>query len=166
MLNTSAVTDAIVAVLKTITDLAAAMTLLDATGAPVVRITAFHYLLGQEHRLAEAVYGMPAPSMLVAWEGTKGGNFDGQTIWKHRWGIYYRMGNAAGLGTPVGYEDLWALTCNGATAVAGAAGPNIRNIQIAAGLDIMDTPSIDHALDEDLVDRFKAVFVIPEIGDN
>ena len=98
------------AVLKTITDLAAAMTLLDATGAPVVRITAFHYLLGQEHRLAEAVYGMPAPSMLVAWEGTKGGNFDGQTIWKHRWGIYYRMGNAAGLGTPVGYEDLWALT--------------------------------------------------------
>jgi hypothetical protein len=155
-----------VAVLKTITDLAAAMTLLDATGAPVVRITAFHYLLGQEHRLAEAVYGMPAPSMLVAWEGTKGGNFDGQTIWKHRWGIYYRMGNAAGLAVPVGYEDLWALTCNGSTAVTGAAGPNIRNIQIADGLDIMDTPSIDHALDEDLVDRFKAVFVIPEIGDN
>ena len=109
---------------------------------------------------------MPAPSMLVAWEGSKGGNFDGQTIWKHRWGIYYRMGNAAGLAVPVGYEDLWALTCNGSTAVTGAAGPNIRNIQIADGLDIMDTPSIDHALDEDLVDRFKAVFVIPEIGDN
>jgi len=167
MLNTSAVTDAIVTALKTITDLAAAMTALDATGSPVVRITAFHYLLGQEHRLAEAVYGMPAPSMLVAWEGSKGGNFDGQTIWKHRWGIYYRMGNAAGLAVPVGYEDLWALTCNGATAVAGAGtGPNIRNIQIADGLDIMDTPSVDHALDEDLVDRFKAVFIIPEIGDN
>lgn len=86
MLNTSAVTDAIVTALKTITELAAAMTALDATGAPVVRITAFHYLLGQEHRLAEAVYAMPAPSMLVAWEGSKGGNFDGQTIWKHRWG--------------------------------------------------------------------------------
>ena len=166
MLNTSAVTDAIVTALKTITDLAAAMTVLDATGAPAVRITAFHYLLGQEHRLAEAVYVMPAPSMLVAWEGSKGGNFDGQTIWKHRWGIYYRMGNAAGIAVPVGYEDLWARTCNGATAVAGAAGPNIRNIQIADGLDIMDTPSIDHALDEDLVDRFKAVFVIPEIGDD
>src|SRR5664279_1181752 len=160
MLNTSAVTDAIVAALKTITDLAAAMTALDATGSPVVRITAFHYLLGQEHRLAEAVYVMPAPSMLVAWEGSKGGNFDGQTIWKHRWGIYYRMGNAAGLAVPVGYEDLWALTCNGST--GAAAGPNIRNIQIADGLDIMDTPTIDHAVDEDLVDRFKAVFIIPE----
>ena len=169
MLNTSAVTDAIVAVLKTITDLAAAMTALDATGAPVVRITAFHYLLGQEHRLAEAVYGMPAPSMLVAWEGSKGGNFDGQTIWKHRWGIYYRMGNAAGLAVPVGYEDLWALTCNGATGTpdktGAVTGPNIRNIQIAAGVDIMDTPSIDHVLDEDLVDRFKAVFILPELGD-
>ena len=30
----------------------------------------------------------------------------------------------------------------------------------------MDTPSIDHALDEDLHDRFKGIFVIPEIGDN
>src|ERR1035441_6050235 len=166
MLNTSAVTDAIVTALKTITDLAAAMTALDATGSPVVRITAFHYLLGQEHRLAEAVYVMPAPSMLVAWEGSKGGNFDGQTIWKHRWGIYYRMGNAAGLGTPVGYEDLLALTCKGPTGApdrpGAVTGPNIRNIQIADGLDIMDTPTIDHALDEDLIDRFKAGFIILE----
>src|ERR1017187_5559193 len=135
MLNTSAVTDAIVTALKTIPDLAAAMTALDATGSPVVRITAFHYLLGQEHRLAEAIYGMPAPSMLVAWEGTKGGNFDGGTIWKHRFGIYYRMGNAAGLSAPVGYEDLWTLTCDGATGAPDGdghvTGPNIRNISIA-----------------------------------
>jgi hypothetical protein len=170
MLNPAGITDAIVTALKTITDLATAMTVLDANQDPVVRIVAFHYLLGQEQRLAEAIYGMPAPSMLVAWEGTKGGNFDGQTIWKHRFGIYYRMGNAAGAATPVGYEDLWALTCNGATGTpdktGAVTGPNIRNIQIAAGLDIMDTPSIDHALDEDLIDRFKAVLIIPEIGDN
>ena len=170
MLNPAPITDAIVAALQSIPELATAMTVLDAQQNPVCRIDAFHYLLGQEHRLAEAVYVMPAPSMLVAWEGTKGGNFDGQTIWKHRWGIYYRMGNAAGLAVPVGYEDLWALTCNGATGApdntGAVTGPNIRNIQIATGLDIMDTPSIDHALDEDLVDRFKAVFVIPEIGDN
>src|ERR1035441_3274333 len=128
MLNTSAVTDAIVTALKTITDLAAAMTTLDATGAPVVRITAFHYLLGQEHRLAEAVYVMPAPSMLVAWEGSKFGNFNGYQIWKHRFGVYYRMGNAAGLATPVGYEDLWTLTRNGPTHdAAGATRPQGSN---------------------------------------
>jgi hypothetical protein len=163
MLNPAPVTDAIVAALQSIPDLATAMTVLDAQQNPVCRIDAFHYLLGQEHRLAEAIYKMPAPSMLVAWEGTKGGNFDGQTIWKHRWGIYYRMGNAAGVAVPVGYEDLWALTCN---SPPGGHGPNIRNIQLFTGLDIMDTPSIDHALDEDLIDRFKGVFTIPEIGDN
>jgi hypothetical protein len=30
----------------------------------------------------------------------------------------------------------------------------------------MDTPSIDHALDEDLIDRFKGAFIFPELGDN
>ena len=166
MLNPGPIADAIVATLKTITDLAAAMTVLDADDNPVFRITAFHYLLGQEHRLAEAVYVMPAPSMLVAWEGSKFGNFNGYQIWKHRFGVYYRMGNAAGLATPVGYEDLWTLTCNGPTHdAAGVVGQNIRNVEIATHLDMAEI-SIDHALDEDLIDRFKGVFTIPEIGDN
>ena len=154
MLNAAPITDAIASVLLSIPELSAAM------GG---RISAFHFRLGQEHRLAEAIYKMPAPSMLVAWEGTKGGNFDGQTIWKHRWGIYYRMGNAAGVTDPLGYEDLWSITCN---RPPGGIGPNIRGLQLYPGLDIMDTPSIDHELDEDLIDRFKGVFVIPEIGDN
>src|ERR1017187_9477863 len=163
MLNPAPITDAIVEALKTITPLAAAMTVLDASQHSVIRISAFHYRLGQENRLAEAIYAMPAPSMLVAWEGTNGGPFNGYQIWKHRWGIYYRMGNAPGVASRVGYEDLWALTCN---SPPGGHGPNIRNIQLYPGLDIMDTPSIDHALDEDLIDRFKGVFTIPEIGDN
>jgi hypothetical protein len=163
MLNAAPITDRIAEVLRSIPALAAAMTVADAAGNPICRIAAFHYRLGQENRLAETIYQMPAPSMLVAWEGTAGGNFDGQTIWKHRWGIYYRMGNAAGVASPVGYEDLWAITCNDPP---GGTGPNIRNIQLHAGLDIMDTPSIDHALDEDLIDRFKGVFIFPELGDN
>jgi len=94
--------------------------------------------------------------MLVAWERHNGGNFDGSQIWKHRLGhIYYRMGNAAGVANPVGYEDLWALTCN---SPPGGHGPNIRNIELYSGLDIMDTPSIAHALDEDLIDRFKVLY--------
>ena len=154
MLNPAPITDAIASVLLSIPELNIAM------GG---RITAFHYRLGQEHRLAEAIYKMPAPSMLIAWEGTKGGNFDGQTVWKHRWGVYYRMGNAAGVADPVGYEDLWWITCN---RPPGGSGSNIRYLQLYPGLDIMDTPSIDHELDEDLIDRFKGVFIIPEIGDN
>lgn len=159
MLNPSLITDEIAAKLALIAPLAAYM-----TADAVVRITPYHFRLGQEHRLAEVVYKMPAPSMLVAYEGTQGGNFNGYTIWKHRFGIYYRMANQAGVGSPVGYEDLWQMTVN----VNPTGSPvNIRYINLMSGnLDIMDTPSVMHQLDEDQIDRFKATFVFPEIGDS
>ena len=154
MLNPAPVTDAIASTLLAITDLNAAMD---------GRIAAFHYRLGQEYRLAERIYKMAAPSMLVAWDGTLGGNFNGQIIWKHRFNVYFRMGNAAGMADPVGYEDLWWIVCNKPPTGSQV---NIRYMQLYPGLDIMDTPSVAHALDEDLQDRFAGAFVIPEIGDN
>jgi hypothetical protein len=111
MLNAAPITDAIVSALQAISDLAAAMTVVE-SNQPVCRIYAHHYRLGAEYRLAERIYKMPAPSMLVAWDGDLGGNFNGQTIWKHRFNVYFRMGNAAGLSEPVGYEDLWSIVCN------------------------------------------------------
>ncbi len=158
MLNPSTITDAIAATLKAIPALAAAMTV-----DSVVRIDAFHYRLGDEFRLTEAIYKMAAPSMLIAWEGTQGGNFDGATIWKHKFGVYYRMGNAAGVDDPLGYEDLFWLTCN---SIPTGNSVNIRYISFVSGVDIMDTPSVIHSVDEDGIDIFKAVFVVPEIGDN
>jgi hypothetical protein len=106
---------------------------------------------------------MPAPSILVAWEGTQGGNFNGYQIWKHRIAVYLRMANAAGNTDPVGYEDLWWTICN---RPPGGAGANIRYINILPELDIMDTPSIAHLLDEEQIDIFRGEFVLPEIGDN
>lgn len=162
MLNPLPATDAIAAALASIPELAAAMTV-QAPGGPLVRISAFHYQLGQEQPLVKTVYEMPAPSMLVAWEGTKGGNFNGYQVWKHRWGVYIRMGNAAGVASSAGYEYLWSLICNG---IPEGSAVNIRYMNLYPGLDIMDTPSVDHMLDQDQVDFFKGVFVIPEIGDN
>jgi hypothetical protein len=162
MLNAAPITDAIVSALQAISDLAAAMTVVE-SNQPVCRIYAHHYRLGAEYRLAERIYKMPAPSMLVAWDGDLGGNFNGQTIWKHRFNVYFRMGNAAGLSEPVGYEDLWSIVCNQPPAGSEV---NIRYMQLYPGLDIMDTPGVAHALDEDLQDRFVGTFVIPEIGDN
>ena len=150
MLNPAPIADAIANVLLSIPDLTTAM---DA------RISAFHYRLGQEHRLAERIYKMPAPSMLVAWDGTVGGNFDGQTIWKHRFNVYFRMGKVAGVENPVGYEDLWWIVCNKPPTGSQV---NVRYMQLYPGLDM----SVAHALDEDLQDRFVGTFVIPEIGDN
>jgi hypothetical protein len=157
------ITDAIAALLASIPELAAAMAVTDAGGNVNVRISAFHYRLGAEHRLAEAIYKMPAPSILVVWDGTQGGNFNGYQIWKHRFHIHIRMGNMAGNLEPVGYEELWDMICYG---IPDGASTNIRYINILPGLDIMDTPTTAHALDEDLVDRFVGIFVIPQIGDN
>ena len=170
MLNPGTITDWIVEVLQSIPELAAAMTVLDGAGNPVCRISGFHYRLGAEHRRAEAIYAMPAPSILVAWDGDNPGPFDGQTIYRHRFNVYFRMGNAAGLAEPVGYEDLWDIVCNGkpVTMIDGelVENPvNIRNMQFVPGLDIMDPPGIIHAVDEDQQDRFVSVFVFPEIGD-
>ena len=163
MLNPSQVTDAVVSTLASIPELAAAMTVMDANSDPTARITAFHFLLGADHRLAEAVYKMPAPSMLVVWDRDVGGNFNGYTICKHVIHVYFRMGNAAGLTDPVGYEDLWWIACN--KPLQGNT-QNIRYTNILPELDIMDTPSIAHMLDEDQIDIFRGEFVIPEIGDN
>jgi hypothetical protein len=154
--------EAIATTLKAIPDLAAAMTVLDASQNPVTRISAFHYLLGQENQLLRAVYEMPAPSMLVAWRGDLGGNFDGSTIWKHRFEVYCRMGNAAGLATPVGYEKLWDIFCHKPPT---GSPQNIRNMSLYPGLDIMDTPTGVPVPDEDGVDRFVITLVLPEIGD-
>ena len=162
MLNPALVTDAVVGVLAGIPELATALTV-TAGGNATVRISAFHYRLGAEHPLAETIYKMPAPSVLVAWEGTLGGNFNGYAIWKHRIGVYLRMGNMAGNKDPVGYEDLWWIMVNRPPT---GQSQNIRYLNILPDLDIMDTPSIAHLLDEDQIDIFRGEFVIPEVGDN
>jgi hypothetical protein len=162
VLNPAPATDAIAATLAAIPEVAAAMTV-QTPGGPVVRISAFHYLMGDDQPLVKAIYEMPSPSMLIAWEGTRGGNFDGSTIWKHRWGVYFRMGNAAGVSDPAGYEYLWWVLCN---KLPAGSTVNIRYMHLYDGLDIMDTPTIEHMVDEDQIDRFKATLVIPEIGDN
>jgi len=163
MLNPKLITDAVVAKLGAIPDLAAAMTVTDGGGNANVRISAFHYRLGAENRLAQAIYKMPAPSILVAWEGTQGGDFNGYQIWKHRIAVYLRMGNMAANIDPVGYEDLWWTICNRPPAGSTV---NLRYLNILPGLDIMDTPSVAHLLDEDQIDIFRGEFVLPEMGDN
>ncbi|MGD0497529.1 MAG: hypothetical protein ABSC23_03735 [Bryobacteraceae bacterium] len=163
MLNPKLITDAVTAVLQNIPELATAMTVTDAGGNATVRIAAFHYRLGSDSRLMEVVFKMPAPSILVTWEGTEGGNFDASTIFKHRIAVYFRMGNMAGSNDPVGYEDLWWTVCN---RPPNGKGVNIRYLNILPELDIMDTPSVAHLLDEDRMDIFRGEFVIPEVGDN
>lgn len=162
MLNPSLITAAVAGILAKIPLFSAAMTV--GTGQTAeVRIADYHYLLGEEHRLAEAIYKGAAPSTLVVWEGTLGGNFNGYVVWKHRVAVYLRMANMAGATSAVGYEDLWWMLCNG---IPEGYTQNIRYINILPQLDIMDTPSVTHMVDGDGIDIFRGELIFPEIGDS
>ena len=148
--------DAIVAAMQSIPDLVAAM------GGDPGAITAFHYQYGADHRLQEHVYQIAPPGILVAWKGTLGGSFDGQTLFKHRFDVYIRSANAALDPSTAGPERLWALICNGTMPDER----NIRQVQLLPEVDIMEPPSVAHQQDEEQMDFFVGTLVIPEIGDN
>jgi hypothetical protein len=160
MLKASLIVDTVVSTLQTIQPLVTAM-----NGDPT-RIQAFHFMPGLEKSLAEAINTMLQPSILVTWAGTMGGNWDGQTIFKHHVDVYFRTPNTANMVPALAYEDCYWLMVN--QPVNGSDVPylNIRNIQILPGqLDLMDTPSVQHMTDEQGQDYFCGKFIFPEIGD-
>ena len=157
MLDPGTITDAIVSALRTIPELVLQM------GGDPEKIYAHHYLYGSDVRLVEAVYRIVPPSILVVWDGTQGGNFDGQTIWKHRFQLHIRTANVAGISEPTSYEKVWFLLVNGS--VYGGS-LNIRQVNLLPELDLMEVPSIGHRQDEELMDYFVGTFIFPEIGDN
>jgi hypothetical protein len=156
MIDPATLTNAVVSALQGIPALVTAM------GNDPSKIYAHHYLYGSEHKFQEALYKIVPPSILVVWEGTLGGNFDGMTMWKHRIACYLRTSNVANVQTPASYEHLFYVMVNSSV----NKGQNIRYTNILNTVDIMDTPSANHMVDEDGMDYFKVDFVIPELGDN
>jgi len=156
MLNPAILTDAIVTTLQTIPYLVAAM------NGDGDNIYAYHYFAGSEHRLAEAIAKMTAPSIMVYWEGTQGGNFSGYEIFKHRFSVVIRAANQANAETPISYEGIWQLVANGHV---NGTSLNIRQINITPDVDPMETPSVAHMVDGEETDYFVGSFVLPEIGD-
>lgn len=160
MLRPSLIVNAVVDALRTIQPLVTSM------AGDAERIVAFHYMQGQESSLAEAINRMLQPSILVCWAGTMGGNFDGQTIWRHQIDIYFRTPNVANLLPALAYEDVWWQIVN--LPVNGSDVPylNLRNVQLLPGqLDIMNTPSVTHMTDEENQDFFVGHCTWNEIGD-
>lgn len=156
MLKPSTIVDAVVTSLKTIPDLVTVIT--DST-----RIYAFHFMYGKEASLAQAINRMLQPSVMVVWSGTMGGNFSGYQIWKHHIDIYFRTPNTANMDPAIAYEDVFWLMMNSAV---NSGSLNIRQIELLPGqLDLMETPSAHHMIDEEGQDMFVAKCVFGEIGD-
>lgn len=152
MLNPRILTNAIRDVLVTNADLLALV--------PTMNV--FHYNLGSERTLLEALSLMTSPSIMIYWDGTQGGNFSGSEIWKHRFNIVMRSDNQKNNSYPHSYEDIWWALCNGHV---NGTQRNIRQLSIVPDVDLVDTPSVSHMTDGEGNDYFVGSFVLPEIGD-
>ena len=161
MLDPDLVLDAVLAAFRSIDQLIAA---LDGDPANVVGHT---YLYGVEDSLSRSLYAMRSPSVLVVYLDLLGGNFDGATIWKHRFEVYIRPANAAPFAdipalvpSPM---HLWWLMMH--EPVLGTA-RNIRQTAVLPELMLPDTPTLVHHQDENLADLFVGSLVFPELGDD
>jgi hypothetical protein len=157
MLNPATLTDAIVTAFQSIPELVTAM------GGDPTAIYAHHFLNGVESTLTSSIYEMKSPSILVVYQGTLGGNFDGYTVFKHQVTVFVRSANVAQQSSPVGYETLVWMMLN--KPVLGGSS-NIRQANVIPEVDIMDNPSVSHMTDESGNDFFKVDTTWPEIGDN
>jgi hypothetical protein len=157
VLNPAPLVDAVVSALQSIEPLVAAM------NGNAENIFAHHYIYGSDQSLARAIYQMTAPSILVAWTGAVGGNFNATALMKDRISIYFRMGNQAGEVAPVNYEQLWSLSMN---SPINETQLNIRYLELLPGKWwIPDNPSVEHLVDEEGMDRFCAHLLFPQVGD-
>lgn len=164
MLNPDLVLDALVATLQSINPLVQA---LGGTVGGDTHVVVHHDYFGVDLKQSEVVYKLPSGGMLVAYDGTFGGNFDGRTVWKHRFAAFLRLPSQAGSSQPIGYGGLWqiAMTAGPVKAFDGTSSFCIRSIQIYAGLSLMETPSLQRRVDEEGMDFFVGLMVFPELGD-
>mgnify|MGYP000094317710 CR=1 FL=1 len=84
MIDPAELVDNLVALLRDLPDL-----VMEVDGDPD-RIYAYHDLYPKRVSLPLAIYEMPVPSILVAWQGTVPGSFGSSEAWKHNLSLYLR----------------------------------------------------------------------------
>jgi hypothetical protein len=156
MVNLAQVVDAIVAKLRDIPELVTEM------GGNPDRIYAYHDHYPKRTSLPQAIYQMPAPSVMVAWQGTAPGNFGENEAWKHQFSLFLRAGETPTAGEPTAYYRLFALIVNG---VPTSTGTRLLYSTIHKDCYPMDTPSISRETDAEGLDYFEVSVTLTEIGD-
>jgi hypothetical protein len=146
------------------------------------RIRSFHFGYGTEFRLAETIYKLQPPQILIAYEGTLFAQRDANTLWLHKFRAFLRVANQVAGGSPApgtSYEDLYARMISGKVTdppptgwTPPPVGPDIQHFVIYKnpdtgedGVQIIDPPNLVHMLDEDGMDYFYVQLNLPEVGD-
>jgi hypothetical protein len=137
--------------------------LLNEVGGDEDRIFAYHDRYGKNVSLDQARYQMPAPSVMVAWQGTSPGSMGGFEVWKHDLSVSLRAGKEEDGEDPAGYYRLFRLITKG---VPTSLGLPLINATVHPSFQPMDTPGIRRQTDAAGVDYFEISMSFTEIGDD
>lgn len=157
MINPAELVDNLVAMLRDIPELVVEM-----SGDPE-RIFAYHDQYPKRSSLAYAIHQMPAPSIMVVWQGTQPGTFGGIDVWKHQVTLFLRARETFEGDPPTSYYKLFRLITKG---VPGSAGQPMLNATVHPSCYPMDLPLIQRQTDAEGLDYFEVPVTFTEIGDD
>lgn len=155
MIDSSVLIDNLVVMLRDIPELVTEM------GGDATRIYAYHDQYPKKPSLAYAIHQMPAPSIMVAWQGTIPGSFGLCEVWKHQIALYLRARETQDIDPPA-YYRLFRLITRG---VPTAGGQPMINATVLPSCNPMDVPSIQRQTDAEALDYFEVSMAFTEIGD-
>lgn len=156
MINPAELVDRLVSLLREIPELVAEM-----EGDPE-RIYAYHDQYPKRSSLAQAIHDMPAPGIMVAWQGTAPGGFGGADVWVHRLALYLRARETLEGDPPTSYYRLFRLITRG---VPLSAGVPLLYAAVHPNCYPMDVPSIERQTDAEGLDYFEVSVSFREMGD-
>ena len=157
MINAAEITNSLVRLLREIPELVA-----EVSGDPE-RIFAYHDRYPKNVSLELAKYQMPAPGIMVAWQGTVPGSFGGFEVWKHEFSIFLRAGEQFEDDPPTGYYRLFRLITKG---VPTSGSLPISNTTVHPSCHPMEVADWSRQTDAEGIDYFEVAVTFTEIGDD
>src|ERR1039458_1948710 len=86
-------------------------------GGDAERIYPYHDSYPKNVSLVHAIHSMPAPGLMVVWQGTQPGSFGGVDVWKHQITLFLRAKEETTVGTA--YYVLFRLIIKGVPTATG-----------------------------------------------
>jgi hypothetical protein len=157
MIDPSELITNLIGTLRDIPDLVVEM------GGDAERIYPYHDSYPKNVSLVHAIHAMPAPGLMVVWQGTQPGSFGGVDVWKHQITLFLRAKETFEGDAPTAYYRLFRLITKG---VPTAGGVEMLNVTVHESCYPMDLPQIQRQTDAEGLDYFEVPLSFTEIGDD
>ena len=157
MIDPSELITNLIGTLRDIPDLVVEM------GGDAERIYPYHDSYPKNVSLVHAIHAMPAPGLMVVWQGTQPGSFGGVDVWKHQITLFLRAKETFEGDAPTAYYRLFRLITKG---VPTTSGVEMLNVTVHESCYPMDLPQIQRQTDAEGLDYFEVPLSFTEIGDD